>query len=71
MITFDVHDMTCGHCVAALTRAVQAAAPDATVSVDLATHRVQVESTGIDAPVLARAISEAGYTPVHVPGEPG
>lgn len=71
MITFDVQDMTCGHCVATLTRAVKATDPAATVTVDLPTHRVQVETNVADAPTLAAAIAEAGYTPVHVPGEPG
>jgi len=68
MITFQVQDMTCGHCVATLTRAVAAADPGATVTVDLATHRVGIEPVRADEPALARAIEEAGYTPVAVGG---
>lgn len=65
MQTFRVDDMTCGHCVATITRAVQAADPDARVSTDLAHHLVTVESTraGTDP---AAAIADAGYTPVPV-----
>ena len=68
MITFQVQDMTCGHCVATLTRAVTAADPGATVTVDLAAHRVGIEPVRADGPALARAMEEAGYTPVALPG---
>lgn len=63
--TFRVDDMTCGHCVATITKAVQAADAGAAVTVDLARHLVSVESAG-DAGRIAAAISEAGYTPVPV-----
>lgn len=62
MINFEVNDMTCGHCVRAITQAVQAADPGAQVQVDLATHRVQVQPVAADAAVLRAAIEEAGYT---------
>lgn len=62
MIHFEVNDMTCGHCVRAITQAVQAADPGAQVQVDLATHRVQVQPVAADAAVLRAAIEEAGYT---------
>lgn len=68
MITFDVQDMSCGHCVRAITQAVQAADPGAQVQVDLATHRVQVQPAAADAQVLRAAIEEAGYTPVPAAG---
>lgn len=35
MSTFSVPDMTCGHCVRSITEAIQAVAPQATVSTDL------------------------------------
>ena len=66
MITFEVKDMTCGHCVSTVTRALKAADKDAKVQIDLATHRVQVEPASADAEELADAIKEAGYTPVLV-----
>lgn len=66
MITFQVNDMTCGHCVSTITRALKATDPNARVEVDLATHRVQVQPASTDADELADAIKEAGYTPVQV-----
>jgi copper chaperone len=64
MITFQVDDMSCGHCVAAITRAVKEADRDAQVQIDLSTHRVSIEAAQADAAALADAIREAGYTPV-------
>ena len=66
MISFRVDDMTCGHCVATITRAVQAADPQARVAADLGSHRVSIEPGVTDAAQLARVIGEAGYTPVAV-----
>ncbi len=66
MISFQVNDMTCGHCVSSITKAVRAADGGATVQIDLATHRVEIEPTKSDAAELGDAIKEAGYTPVAV-----
>lgn len=66
MVTFEVNDMTCGHCVSAITKAVKLVDPGADVHVDLATHRVQVEPTESSADILSGAIKAAGYTPVTV-----
>jgi copper chaperone len=66
MITFQVDDMSCGHCVAAITRAVKEADRDAQVQVDLDAHRVSIEPVAAGAQALAEAIREAGYTPVPV-----
>jgi copper chaperone len=67
MIAFEVNDMTCGHCVSTITKALKATDQDARVQIDLATHRVQVEPASADAEEIAEAIREAGYTPVAVP----
>ncbi|WP_418315537.1 heavy-metal-associated domain-containing protein [Piscinibacter sakaiensis] len=64
MIAFEVKDMTCGHCVSSITKAVKATDADARVNVDLASHRVEIDSANADADELRDAISEAGYTPV-------
>ncbi len=64
--TFEVNDMTCGHCASTITQAVKALDSAAEVQVDLATHRVRIESAGADAAVLADAIAQAGYTPTTV-----
>jgi len=66
MIAFEVNDMTCGHCVSTITKALKAVDPGARVQIDLATHRVQIEPTDADAVELGDAIREAGYTPVVV-----
>ncbi len=64
MIAFQVDDMTCGHCVSTITKALQAADAGATVQVDLASHRVHVEPASASTDQLAQAIKNAGYTPV-------
>ena len=69
MIAFQVNDMTCGHCVSTITKALKQTDKDAKVEIDLATHRVQVEPVSADAEELAEAIKEAGYTPVLAAAE--
>ena len=71
MIEFDVQDMSCGHCVAAITRALAALDAAAVVQTDLATHRVRVQSTR-PVQALRQAIEDAGFTPgpVSVGGGP-
>ena len=66
MISFQVNDMTCGHCVGAITQALQAADPAARVRIDLAAHRVDIEPGGADAARLGEAIRQAGYAAVHI-----
>lgn len=68
MVTFEVNDMTCSHCVGAITKAVASVDAGAKVQVDLASHRVQIEPTASTADVLSDAIKVAGYTPVAVAG---
>lgn len=65
MKTFQVNDMTCGHCVNAVTKAVKVIDPSAYVSVNLTTKRVEVESKTADLRAIKAAIAEAGYTPVE------
>ena len=45
MVTFEVQDMTCGHCVSSITKAVRAIDQGARVTADLATHQVRIEPT--------------------------
>jgi copper chaperone len=66
MITYEVKDMTCGHCVATITRAVQAVDRDARVEIDLGKHLVTVSPKSATAQDLQGAIEDAGYTPVAV-----
>ncbi|HEY9065221.1 MAG TPA: heavy-metal-associated domain-containing protein [Burkholderiaceae bacterium] len=66
MIAFEIQDMSCNHCVGVITRAVKGIDQGATLQVDLAAHRVQIEPASANADTLAEAIRDAGYTPVPV-----
>lgn len=63
MIEFQVSNMTCGHCVAAITKAVKSADPAATVEIDLAAKQVRIQGN-LDAARYAGLIRDAGYEPV-------
>jgi copper chaperone len=60
MQVFNVQGMSCGHCVKAITQALQAKDPAASVRVDLAAREVGVESALTTDQVIA-AITEEGY----------
>ncbi len=57
---FEVAGMSCGHCVNAVTEAVQTVDPQAQVTVDLASGHVDVLSTQPRDDLIA-AIENAGY----------
>ncbi len=61
MYDFKVSDMTCGHCVATVEKAVKSADGSARVRVDLGTHAVKIESQK-PAAIFTKAMQEAGYT---------
>lgn len=42
MIAFQVNDMTCGHCVSTIAKAVRAVDKDAKIQIDLTSHRVDI-----------------------------
>ncbi|MGE8294323.1 MAG: heavy-metal-associated domain-containing protein [Pseudomonas sp.] len=60
MQQFKVSGMSCGHCVRAVTQAIQALEQTARVEVDLAAGMVRVESD-LDATQIQAAIREEGY----------
>ncbi|QDR35136.1 heavy-metal-associated domain-containing protein [Pseudomonas aeruginosa] len=60
MQVFKVQGMTCGHCVRAITHAVQAKDSAADVQVDLGAGEVRVASR-LDSPQVLEAIREEGY----------
>jgi len=62
MIQFTLPTMTCGHCVRAVTATVQKLDPEAKVTTDLPTHRVEIE-TRLPADQVAQALAEEGYEP--------
>lgn len=60
MTTFSVEGMSCGHCVSAVTRAVQQVDAAASVQVDLSKQTVAVTS-GATTDAVKAAIEQAGY----------
>jgi len=61
---FQVPDLSCGHCVAAVTRVLQAVHPLVQVQADPASKAVQVQApAAVSGEQLAAALREAGYPP--------
>lgn len=60
MIELEVKDMTCGHCVRAVTDSIRALDPQANVRVELERGRVAVEGKPGAAELIA-AVQAAGY----------
>jgi copper chaperone len=60
MIELTLPDMTCGHCVATVTRTVQQVDAAARLEVDLPTHTVRIESAQ-PAQAFTAALEEEGY----------
>ncbi|MDO9318357.1 MAG: heavy-metal-associated domain-containing protein [Gammaproteobacteria bacterium] len=62
MLNLTVPDMSCGHCVKAITAAVKTLDANAIVETDLESRKVSLETTaGIEA--IKHALTEAGYPP--------
>jgi copper chaperone len=62
MIEFKIDTMSCGHCVKSITQTVQALDPKATVTTDLVSKQVSIDSQ-LDSDRLKAALVEAGYPP--------
>jgi copper chaperone len=62
MLIFHVPDISCQHCVTAITQAVQAADAAAQVQVSTESKEVRITSAKLDEEAAALAIAEAGYT---------
>jgi copper chaperone len=60
MIEYDIPDMSCGHCVATVSKAIQAADPEAKAEVDLAKRKAFVTTTR-DPALIGAALEDAGY----------
>lgn len=60
MYELQVEEMSCGHCVSAVTKSVQAIDAQAKVEVDLAERKVRVQSVA-ELDKIAAAIVAAGY----------
>jgi len=64
MTTFNVPDMSCGHCSATITKAIVAIDAGAKVACDLATHRVTVAGATASEAALIATMKAAGYPAV-------
>jgi copper chaperone len=60
MIELTLPTMTCGHCVATVTRTVQRLDAAAQVQIDLPSHTARIESTQ-PAETIRQALAEEGY----------
>lgn len=61
-IELELPDLSCGHCVRAVTEALQALDAKAQVQAEVATRRVSVQ-THAAAEAVRAALTEAGYPP--------
>lgn len=59
---FTLPDMSCGHCVVAITEALQAVDAQARITIDRERKIADVDSA-LPREVLAAALAEAGYPP--------
>jgi copper chaperone len=60
-VTLQVEGMSCGHCIRAVTNAIQGMDQAAKVEVDLAAKRV-VAQTSLPRADLVRAVEEEGFS---------
>lgn len=61
-ILIEIPDMSCQHCVAGVTRALEAVPGVTGVAVDLESKRARVEGSA-DTAALVQAVTDAGYQP--------
>lgn len=60
MLKLNVPDMTCGHCVGMVTKAIKSVDADANVTIDLPLQTVLIE-TNADPDGIKNALETAGY----------
>ena len=64
---FTVKDISCGHCVQAITQEVTSVPGVQNVRVDLGTKRVSVDANEqVTTDTIVNAINEAGYADITV-----
>ena len=62
MIELSIEDMTCGGCVASITRVLRGLDPDVVVDADLDARRVKID-TPLDTEAVLAVIENAGFHP--------
>jgi copper chaperone len=63
-LSYNVPEMSCGHCVAAITGEVTKLEGVSAVSIDLETKVVSVTGADLQDAAIRRAITEAGFEAV-------
>ena len=66
MTTFNVPDMSCGHCTAAIEKAVAAADASATITFDMDARTADITST-LDNVTLTETLAGEGYPSTIAP----
>jgi len=66
MITFEVKDMTCGHCAGLITKALKDLDSAAKVTIDIDHHLISVVPIEATVEEVRDVIVEAGYTPTQL-----
>ena len=61
MLKLKVPDMTCGHCVSTVEKAIKAVDSTASVKTDLGTKTVTVETSAVPE-AISKALDGAGYS---------
>lgn len=61
-LTFQVEDMTCGHCAGTIEGAIEARLPGTSVTADPGSKQVSVRGSS-DFAAIQSAVIAAGYTP--------
>lgn len=61
-----VEGMTCGHCVRAITTAIQKLDSSALVDIDLSTGHVGIRSKSVSTKTASQAIQDEGYAVVAI-----
>ncbi|HLR29728.1 MAG TPA: heavy-metal-associated domain-containing protein [Paenalcaligenes sp.] len=64
-IKFQIPDMTCGHCVSTITKAIQAQYDGAQIEAEVETHTLTVNGIE-DAEALEAIITKEGYSPARL-----
>lgn len=67
MQSFNLPDMSCGHCVAAIKEALKAADAQARIEIDLEARTAEVDSS-LPRETLVAVLTEAGYPPAPAEG---
>ncbi|HLR35226.1 MAG TPA: cation transporter [Tissierellales bacterium] len=64
--TITIEGMSCGHCVAAVEKALKELDNISKVDVNLENKKAQVEGVNLNDSVLKKVIDEAGYEVVEI-----